>query len=167
MYSHFRVIMISNNMAAERRFEYPCEEIEKKDVKHFGHGETGTGEAWSMYKKIHTLDRGDTLKLAKDSTWCAVGLQSIIQFAQTKGIYIEFWVSKWFSLSYSEKLATYNDKYCHELNSYLKFHDPKFFDTVVKPFIKNKLTKTWVDLCLLDDDRALECLGVDIYDQLN
>ena len=54
-----------------------------------------------------------------------------------------------------EKLQIYDEKVCHELNCYIKFHDPSFFDKVVYPFVSNKLNKTFVDLCLIDSPQAL------------
>lgn len=44
---------------------------------------------------------------------------------------------------------------CHELNIFLKLQDTEFFQNVVKPFISNKVEKTFVDLCLLEDVKAV------------
>jgi len=41
------------------------------------------------------------------------------------------------------------------LNAYIKKQDPEFFKKVVQPFVKNKITKTFVDLCLLGEKDAL------------
>jgi hypothetical protein len=49
------------------------------------------------------------------------------------------------------KLYIYNKKSCHELNNYIKHQDEIFFKQVVEPFIRNKINKTFVDLCLLED----------------
>ena len=41
------------------------------------------------------------------------------------------------------------------MNVYIKRQDPDFFKKVVEPFIRNKITKTFVDLSLLGDKLAL------------
>lgn len=38
---------------------------------------------------------------------------------------------------------------------YIKRQDPEFFKRVVEPFIRNKITKTFVDLYLLGEKEAL------------
>jgi hypothetical protein len=37
------------------------------------------------------------------------------------------------------------------MNIYLKRNDPIFFEKIVKPFIRNKIVKTFVDYYLTDD----------------
>lgn len=49
------------------------------------------------------------------------------------------------------KIIKYDKYACHELNLFIYFKDPKFFKTVVKPFIKNKIEKTFVDFFLLHE----------------
>lgn len=64
-------------------------------------------------------------------------------------------------------MKVYDDKVCHELNTFIKFNDPDFFAGVVKPFIINKVSKTFVDLCLLEDPRCLNWASIDKLQELN
>ncbi|KAI1313408.1 hypothetical protein EDD11_002643 [Mortierella claussenii] len=47
----------------------------------------------------------------------------------------------------NEKFSKWN---CHELNLFLYKKDPPYFEDVVKPFVKNKLVKSFIDDYLID-----------------
>lgn len=72
----------------------------------------------------------------------------------------------WGTLSGEEKLKKYNEFASHELHFFLRRKDPQFFAEVVRPFIQNKLEKTFLDRWLLEADlsRYLEPWP---YQQLN
>jgi hypothetical protein len=61
-------------------------------------------------------------------------------------------VADWPRLKPEEKRAKYSQFASHELNVFLRFKDPEFFATVVKPYLANKRDKTFVDHWLLGDD---------------
>ena len=63
-------------------------------------------------------------------------------------------VLTWPKLKIEEKRALYSKFSCHELNYFLSKRDPAFFGDVVKPYIKNKKDKTFLDHYLLGDDVA-------------
>ena len=88
--------------------------------------------------------------MGRDSIWAAVGLEQIINFAKLKKITLDDWVLNWNDYSEEQKIKVYDSKVCHELNCYIKANDSKFFEKVVKPFISNKVTPTFVDYCLLE-----------------
>lgn len=73
----------------------------------------------------------------------------------------------WNTYSSEQKLKTYDEKVCHELNTYIKYNDKAFFAQIVKPFIQNKLTKTFVDLCLLDSADVLKYTDINEFSLLN
>ena len=52
----------------------------------------------------------------------------------------------------AQKLDTYSENACHELHFFLSQKDPEFFGSVVKPFLANKLDKTFLDKWLLEMD---------------
>ncbi len=54
-----------------------------------------------------------------------------------------------------QKGKTYSEFCSHELNVFLKLKDPEFFKNAVRPFIENKIEKTFVDYWLIDLDVAL------------
>jgi hypothetical protein len=61
-------------------------------------------------------------------------------------------VVRWPSLTRAEKLELYARHACHELHFFLFQKDPVFFGEVVRPFLANKLHKTFLDHWLLGDD---------------
>ncbi len=61
-------------------------------------------------------------------------------------------VTEWPKKSAAEKQTLYRQHACHELHFFLFHKDRAFFDTVVKPFLAQKLDKTFLDHWLLGDD---------------
>jgi len=61
-------------------------------------------------------------------------------------------VVRWPELSRAQQLELYSRNACHELHFFLHQKDRKFFDEVVRPFLQNKLEKSFLDHWLLDDD---------------
>jgi hypothetical protein len=72
----------------------------------------------------------------------------------------------WPKLSPEEKRALYSKYACHELHFFLYKKDRLFFDDVVRPYLKNKKDKTFLDHWLLGDDVA-EYLQPWQYGRLN
>jgi len=62
---------------------------------------------------------------------------------------------KWPSQSSEEKAKKYSEYCSHEFNVFLKLKDPTFFENAVRPFLTNKMEKTFVDYWLLDYDFAM------------
>ncbi|HVO31522.1 MAG TPA: hypothetical protein VMV18_12335, partial [bacterium] len=63
-------------------------------------------------------------------------------------------VQRWPKLSEEEKRAKYSEFACHELSFFLSRKDPDFFAKVIKPYLRNKMHKTFMDHYLLGDDLA-------------
>ncbi|KAF9427668.1 hypothetical protein BGZ94_004440 [Podila epigama] len=59
-------------------------------------------------------------------------------------------ITDWSRLSSDAKKEKYSQWSCHELNLFLYKKDREFFDTVVAPFLKNKLIKSFLDEYLLE-----------------
>ena len=64
---------------------------------------------------------------------------------------------KWPSLAgkQEEKAKLFYKHLCHELSFFIKLKDGLFFNEVVRPFIQNKLEKTFMDYYLLDQHKHL------------
>lgn len=62
------------------------------------------------------------------------------------------WITRWPSLTESEKRARYSEFVSHELNLFLWRKDPAFFQAVVRPYLANKFSRTFVDAFLLEED---------------
>ncbi|MDA1014640.1 MAG: hypothetical protein O3A00_09340, partial [Planctomycetota bacterium] len=66
---------------------------------------------------------------------------------------VEFgFVLNWPNLKPEEKRANYSKYASHELNFFLARKDPKFFNDVIVPYLKNKQHKTFLDHWLVGDD---------------
>ncbi len=61
-------------------------------------------------------------------------------------------VLRWPELERDERLALYAEYACHELHLFLHQKDRAFFDEVVRPYLANKMDKTFLDHWLLEDD---------------
>ncbi|RUS19884.1 hypothetical protein BC937DRAFT_86775 [Endogone sp. FLAS-F59071] len=59
-------------------------------------------------------------------------------------------LTRWHELAEKEKLRSYDRWACHELNFWLSKRDWGFFERVAKPFIQNKIYKTFLDDYLLE-----------------
>ena len=58
----------------------------------------------------------------------------------------------WPDLSDNDKCGKYSEFACHELNFYLFKKDPTFFESTVRPYLRNKHHKTFLDHWLLQND---------------
>ncbi|KAI9204038.1 uncharacterized protein BJ171DRAFT_582414 [Polychytrium aggregatum] len=65
----------------------------------------------------------------------------------------------WHRLSQGDKIGKYTEFACHELNVFIKLKDPAFFEAVVRPFVRNKAVKTFIDYWVLDDCEGCALLG--------
>lgn len=72
----------------------------------------------------------------------------------------------WDNLSSEEKQSLYAKYACHELNFFLAVRDREFFEAVVKPFLRNKKEKQFLDRWLLGEDTS-SYEAIWYYDQLN
>jgi hypothetical protein len=62
------------------------------------------------------------------------------------------WLLQWPKLKDEEKQAKYSEFACHELNFFLARKDPRFFQQVIQPYLRNKKDKTFMDEYLLGSD---------------
>ena len=76
------------------------------------------------------------------------------------------WVLAWPKLQDAEKREKYSKYACHELSFFLSRKDPAFFAAVIKPYLRNKKDKTFLDHWLLGDDLS-GYLKPWAYSQLN
>mmetsp|Transcript_42592 Transcript_42592/g.49758 ORF Transcript_42592/g.49758 Transcript_42592/m.49758 type:complete len:338 (-) Transcript_42592:123-1136(-) len=75
---------------------------------------------------------------------------------------------KWHDLDEEEKNKKYNRYICHETNLFIYFRDKEYFNKVVKPFLQNKMEKTFVDYYLLGEyDEIMDYVRVEMFGKLN
>ena len=48
-----------------------------------------------MSREIYKVQKGETIKVGRNSVWCAVGLSSLVGFAKIKGQTLDDWVANW------------------------------------------------------------------------
>jgi hypothetical protein len=57
---------------------------------------------------------------------------------------------KWAEKDMEEKHKFYTKFFSHEMNLFLYFKDPEYFEKIARPFLVNKMEKTFVDFWLLN-----------------
>jgi hypothetical protein len=75
-------------------------------------------------------------------------------------------LTRWSALTDNERRAWYSDNACHEVHLFLWRKDRTFFDAVVRPYLANKLQKTFIDQWLLHHDLT-PWLAADRHARLN
>ena len=74
----------------------------------------------------------------------------------------------WNQLADEDKNKKYSKFQCHEVNLFLYFKDPGYFNNVVAPFIANKMEKSFIDQWLLGHhDKIAHYKSVEHLDGLN
>jgi hypothetical protein len=58
---------------------------------------------------------------------------------------------KWPTYNQEKKEKAYSEFCSHEFNTFIKLKDPEYFESTVRPFLRNKIEKTVVDFWLLDN----------------
>lgn len=101
--------------------------------------------------KAHTFaDRTTSRFEVYDTVASVIVLYQSLAFDPTRA---EFdWIGHWPDLTPEEKRAKYSAYACHELNVFLSRKDPAFFAEVIKPYLRNKQAKTFIDDYLLETD---------------
>lgn len=80
--------------------------------------------------------------------------QLFLSLSGDQGVADFSFLTRWSGLDASSKLALYSEYACHELNLFLHAKDPEFFSSIVRPYLTNKIEKTFVDEWLLGMDLA-------------
>ena len=62
------------------------------------------------------------------------------------------WLMRWSSLTPDERRSRYSEFACHEVNLFLQRKDPAFFESVIRPHLANKRSRTFIDDYLLGTD---------------
>ena len=111
-YSNFSIVLMSNNSCIKKNYSVNGNTA-KKNVDHLGIRSSDEKSAWTMSREVYQIQKGEKMKINRDSKWCAVSLQNIVNFAKLKTVSLEDWVLNWNSYSQEKKLETYNKKVCH------------------------------------------------------
>ena len=80
---------------------------------------------------------------------------------------LEF-LTKWHTYQDEEKNKKYSNYCSHEVNLFIFFKDHDYFNAVVKPFLINKMEKSFIDYWLLGDyDKLKHYAQIEYLDTLN
>ena len=120
-----------------------------------------------MSREIYPTLAGQTREISRNCTWTTVSKSNVIDFARTRGHSLPDWLSNWQSYSPEKQLEVYDKEFCHELNFFLYKNDRSFFTKVVRPFLSNRLHKTFVDLYLTESEDVLQYASSHRLEKLN
>ncbi|CAO3598460.1 unnamed protein product [Absidia cylindrospora] len=74
---------------------------------------------------------------------------------------------QWGTWNDEEKLKAHDEMNSHELNLWIKYKDTSYFEDNIKPLIKGKLDKTFMDDYLIDADLTHYANDLYLFQQLN
>jgi hypothetical protein len=110
-------------------------------------------------KRISMLQTGETLLLPDITTTrfeiydTIEKVFDLLRTISNDSVLTEFeFIVNWPDLSEADKQKNYSEKACHELNFFLFHKDRIFFHDVIRPYIRNKKDKTFMDHWLLEND---------------
>ncbi len=106
------------------------------------------------------LDRNRTCATVPELFRLLVALAPDLELAEFEPL------TRWLQLSEAERRTWYSDHACHEVHLFLWRKDRRFFDAVVRPYLANKLQKTFIDGWLLELD-VTPWLAPDRHQRLN
>eukprot|EP00163_Fabomonas_tropica_P032210 TRINITY_DN798_c1_g1_i1.p1 TRINITY_DN798_c1_g1~~TRINITY_DN798_c1_g1_i1.p1 ORF type:complete len:1554 (-),score=446.16 TRINITY_DN798_c1_g1_i1:323-4984(-) len=125
--------------------------------------------AASLDPALHLVENKEVSAMTKDSalTFPDVGSCAMELLDSVKKVYTlyttlsnnatlqEFsFLANWGELSQKDKLAKYSKYACHELSFFVYNKDTHFFNHVVRPYLRNKRDKTFMDHFLLGENLA-------------
>lgn len=178
-YSNLYIIVADMENVSQIQLELPShlEELKKRELALTK--PLDPKKNYNEVRNVHFLSKGDKHKI-KDLT--SVGYNIIDCLEKVRNVQLEIakmdgydicpdllFLTNWDSLSYEDQIKKYTKYICHETHLFLYFKDRPFFDKVIKPFIMNKLEKSFIDHWLLGNyDTICEVYtSVEYYDNLN
>ena len=102
-YSNYSIVLISNNSCIKKNYNIHSD-VFKKTISHPGIKDQNEKLAWTMSREIYPLQKGEEIKINRDSKWCAVSLINVINFAKLKGVNVEDWILGWNHYEEDKKL---------------------------------------------------------------
>jgi hypothetical protein len=84
-YSHFQCLMLTQRDAVLRSYNYSVRRTSTKNIRHWGIKDSGNGGGLTMSREIYKANKGEKVKIGRESVWAAVGLWNLVGFAKIKG----------------------------------------------------------------------------------
>lgn len=166
-YSHIQIIASNLTSNIQKVFPLPHTKVPTKDLSlksqmkkdSFYSINRGSSKV-SKGKKVEIKDLTSTDIQVVDSVSKLFEIQKaliLIDNSDSENGGYDFWnfVKEWHTFSTDDKLKKYDKFASHELNIFIYLRDPTFFGDVVRGYIKNKIEKTLVDYCLLEEEKQV------------
>ncbi|MEO0480402.1 MAG: hypothetical protein AAF196_13050 [Planctomycetota bacterium] len=155
--SWVEVVVVDGLATASRSFIMEAQELQPLELgfrsgldPQQAYAETRAIEVVDQDQAFEILTVGDTEAKVLDS------LRSVFELFQSVSNNPELatfeFLLRWPDLDEAEQRALYAAHACHELHLFLWFKDREFFQGVVRPFLDNKIDRTFIDRWLLEDD---------------
>ena len=154
---HLVVVAVDMHSMVQRSFAMSATKPETRDLR-LAKGFDPESNV-SQSKQTELLEVGkefviDDVALAKFQSFDDLGdIYLVLQALNQNANLAKFgFVLQWPNKTQEQKQSLYSEYACHELNFFIYKKDKKFFRAVVKPYIKNKREKTFIDHYLLGTD---------------
>ena len=170
MYATLEIVATNLNIVVHEVVPLRRTEIQRRDLRQ-GNPDNKANKFFSIFRNAVNVSEGAKLKIDDltstelqmvDSLEKIFNLQkelrkSIGTSTNQNGKEYDEWkfITKWNTMSIDEKQRKYDEFSSHELNLFLYFKDRAYFEEYIKPFLLNKLEKTFVDFFLLDEREDL------------
>jgi len=180
-YSSLEIVATNLYAVAQRTIPLNMKPIPRRDLRHKSNLEKGkyycvsrkTSELQTK-KQFELVDLTSTDYKIVDSIPTLFDLQKELRLCAgsdyENGKDFLFWkfAKEWHTYSIEQKLKVYDDYASHETNLFIYFKDRAFFETYIKTFLKNKMSKTIVDYFLLKDkEKMLELSKIEYMERFN
>jgi hypothetical protein len=156
-FRHLHLLLVDPSNTVYQSVSLPKARIVKKDIrlqKAFN-----SDQHFTEQKRISILQTFETLTLADITTTkfeiydTIEKVFDLLRTISNDPLLTEFeFIVKWPELGEADKQQYYSEKACHELNFFLYHKDRPFFNDVIRPYIRNKKDKTFMDHWLLEND---------------
>lgn len=156
-HQHIHIVAVDSRNTAVRHMTLDQPEMPMLDLR-LAEGLDPQGH-FTEQKQVDILVAGqrfvlDDLGSGSFEVYDSIGAAWSLMMALTDDATLEEFgfITTWNTLDDARKRELYSEYACHELHLFLARHDRAFFEAVVRPYLANKLHKTFLDQYLLAHD---------------
>ena len=154
---HLVIVAVDMFSTVQRSFAFPAKKFETRDLRLANGFDPESNVSQSKQTEVLSVGKEfviDDVAVAKFQSFDDLGdIYLVLQALNPHPHLAEFeFVLQWPDKTQEQKQSLYSSHACHELNFFIYKKDKPFFDSVVKPYIKNKREKTFLDHYLLGTD---------------
>lgn len=156
-HQHIRVVAIDPLNTVCRSIALPAPDVKRVDLRLAN--SLDPAKHFNQSKEFRFLDKAGSIQSAETAS---IRMEVIDSLSSVYQLYAtlnqqphlaEFeFVLRWPSLKKEEKQTFYSKHASHELSFFIAQKDPEFFQQIVKPYLQNKMHKTFMDHYLLKND---------------